>query len=163
MSQPMAFSTDDAPGQKEWRTLAEFSLPSEPGNERQAMDLVANAVTGLEISPVRMERLKTAVAETALNAMEHGNKFQPGLPADIQVLLSLPGDTLMVRITDHGGNPLPIPDQPAPNLEAKLAGLQSPRGWGLFLIKSMVDEMRVFNEEQRHTVELIFHLKGEGA
>lgn len=161
MSQPMTFSTDETPGQQEWRTLAEFSLPSEPGNERQAMGLVADVVSGLPIAPARMERLKTAVAETALNAMEHGNKFRAELPADIQVLLSLAGDALMVRITDHGGNKQPIPDQPEPDLEAKLAGLQSPRGWGLFLIKSMVDEMRVINEEQRHTVELIFNLKGE--
>ena len=40
------------------------------------------------------------------------------------------------------------------DLEAKLAGLQSPRGWGLFLIKNLVDDMRVSAEDGRHTVEL---------
>jgi anti-sigma regulatory factor (Ser/Thr protein kinase) len=48
-----------------------------------------------------------------------------------------------------------------PNLEAKLAGLQSPRGWGLFLIEKMVDEMHVTSDEDHHTIELILHLKGE--
>jgi hypothetical protein len=41
-----------------------------------------------------------------------------------------------------------------PNLEAKLAGEQSPRGWGLFLIEKMVDAMRTSTDDQYHTIEL---------
>ena len=44
-----------------------------------------------------------------------------------------------MAITDEGGE-TEIPDTEAPDLDAKLEGLQSPRGWGLFLIQSMVDE-----------------------
>ena len=43
----------------------------------------------------------------------------------------------------------------------KLAELQTPRGWGLFLIKNMVDEMHVTNDVDHHTVELIVYLEGE--
>ena len=32
--------------------------------------------------------------------------------------------------------------------------MQTPRGWGLFLIRSMVDEMHVSSDEGHHTVEL---------
>ena len=146
-----------------WQILAEFSLPSEPGNEITAMNLVTEVVQDLILSPVRLERLKTAVAEAAMNAMEHGNRYQEDLTVEIQVLLS--ATRLAVRITDHGGaNPIPEPE--APDLEAKLAGLQSPRGWGLFLIKNMVDEMNVHvgdaeHGSAHHTVELIFNLKGD--
>ncbi|MBK6434003.1 hypothetical protein [Candidatus Amarolinea dominans] len=49
-----------------------------------------------------------------------------------------------------------------PDLEAKLAGLQSPRGWGLFLIRSMVDDMRVTEDGVHHTVELIMNLGAKG-
>jgi hypothetical protein len=49
-----------------------------------------------------------------------------------------------------------------PDLAAKLAGAQTPRGWGMFLIKSMVDECRVTTTESQHTVELMFRLQGEG-
>jgi anti-sigma regulatory factor (Ser/Thr protein kinase) len=66
-----------------------------------------------------------------------------------------------VRITDQGSAGS-IPDVTAPNLEAKLAGLQTPRGWGLFLIKNMVDEMHVSGDETHHILELVFHRKGEG-
>ena len=65
----------------------------------------------------------------------------------------------MVSITDHGGGQ-DIAERDAPDLEAKLAGLQSPRGWGLFLIRSMVDEMNVRSDDVHHTVELVMHLVG---
>jgi anti-sigma regulatory factor (Ser/Thr protein kinase) len=64
-----------------------------------------------------------------------------------------------VRIRDHGGGK-PIPEPETPDLEAKLAGLQSPRGWGLFLIKNMVDDMNIEADEVHHTIELIFNLEG---
>jgi hypothetical protein len=36
-----------------------------------------------------------------------------------------------------------------------------PRGWGLFLIQNMVDELTTSNDGGEHTVELCFHLGGE--
>ena len=137
------------------RTLAELSVPSEPGNERQAMEEVAATVEGLGLPDRTVERLKTAVAEATMNAMEHGNHYRVELPVVIEVAAS---DTeLSVKITDEGSGP-PAFHSETPDLEAKLEGMQTPRGWGLFLIKSMVDEMNVTGDEHHHTVELILHL-----
>jgi anti-sigma regulatory factor (Ser/Thr protein kinase) len=66
---------------------------------------------------------------------------------------------LSVRITDEGESPVLSPESQTPDLEAKLEGLQTPRGWGLFLIKNMVDEMRVTGDGSHHTVELVLHLE----
>ena len=145
----------------DWRTLAEFTLASEPGNERQALARVAEAVRVLNLPTKRLEQLKTAVAEATMNAMEHGNHYQPEKPVSIQVLAS--HKALSVRVTDHGGTRTlsAHPDIEAPDLEAKLAELQTPRGWGLFLIKNMVDEMHISNDASHHTVELIVYLEGE--
>jgi anti-sigma regulatory factor (Ser/Thr protein kinase) len=99
------------------------------------------------------------VAEATMNAMEHGNRYDPDVPVDIQVLSS---DTaLFVRITDQGGTPVPDPDKEVPDIEAKLEGMQTPRGWGLFLIQNMVDEVRVSGNPNHHTVELVVTLRGE--
>jgi len=137
------------------RTLVELSVPSEPGNERQAMEKVAVAVEGLGLPAPTLERLKTAVAEATMNAMEHGNHYRAEVPVVIEVSAS---DTeLFVKITDEGSGP-PAFHSETPDLEAKLEGMQTPRGWGLFLIKSMVDEMNVTGDEHHHTVELILHL-----
>jgi anti-sigma regulatory factor (Ser/Thr protein kinase) len=151
---------DPAPanGDPTWQVLGEWNVPSVPGNERQAMDQLVDAVRPLNLPPRRIEQLKTAVAEATMNAMEHGSHYRPELPVWIQVRAS--SNLLSVLIRDQGGN-RPIPSPQAPDLEAKLAELQSPRGWGLFLIKNLVDDMRVTSDETHHTVELIVHLEGE--
>ena len=119
---------------------ARDSLPGEPGNERVAMDRVAEAVADLAIEPARLERLKTAVSEAAMNAIEYGSQNDPTIPVEIEAVVD--GDDLVVRITDRGlGGPLG--DAEEPDIEKKLAGEQKPRGWGLFLIKHMVDAMEV--------------------
>jgi anti-sigma regulatory factor (Ser/Thr protein kinase) len=137
------------------RTLAELSVPSKPGNERRAMEEVAGAVKGLGLSDRTLERLKTAVAEATMNAMEHGNNYRSEAPVVIEVSAS--EADLSVKLTDEGSGP-PAFDSETPDLEAKLEGMQTPRGWGLFLIKSMVDEMSVTGDEHHHTVELVMHL-----
>lgn len=90
-----------------------------------------------------------------MNAMEHGNNNNPEIP--VHVVVKASPKLLSVHITDEGGS-VPIPDNPAPDLDAKLEGMQSPRGWGLFLIKQFVDEMNIITDEKHHTVELIWHL-----
>ena len=139
------------------RVLTDFTLPSEPGNERQAMEKVAEAVTELGLSEQRLERLKTAVAEATMNAMEHGNRYDPGVPVKIQVWLLK--ERLVVRIIDRGSGPLPSLTAKGPDLQAKLGGAQTARGWGLFLIESMVDEVRISGNPDHHTIELIMRLE----
>ncbi len=139
--------------------LARFELPSRPGNERRAMEQVAEVVTPLALPAVKLDRLKTAVAEATMNGMEHGNKYDEAIPVLIEVARE--GDDLSIRITDRGLKQ-PIPEAETPDLTAKLAGQQSPRGWGLFLIQNMVDEMRVTTDDAHHTVELVIHLTAGG-
>jgi serine phosphatase RsbU (regulator of sigma subunit)/anti-sigma regulatory factor (Ser/Thr protein kinase) len=138
------------------RVLDEFEVPSEVGTERAPAERVARAVAPLELPTSRMEQLKTAVAETIMNAVEHGNQGRPELPVAIRVTAS---DTdLEVAITDQGGDQ-PIPEPVDPDLDAKLAGEQGPRGWGLFLIRNMVDELRISSDRLHHTVHLVMHLR----
>src|ERR687893_1044282 len=141
-----------------WCVLAELSVPSELGNERLAMERVAEVVKELGLSEERLETLKTAVAEATMNAMEHGNRYRPEAPVVIEVLSS--GVDLSVRINDQGKSLVPDPDTEMPDLEAKLEGLQTPRGWGLFLIQNMVDEMHISSDESHHTIEVVMHLEG---
>ena len=153
VSQTGAMESDD-----DNRVLMDLQLPSEPGNERQALKKVAEAVQELALPPAQLERVKTATAEATMNAIEHGNHNDPRVPVGVRALIE--GNDLVVRITDAGGEDiLARPD--APDLEAKLDGRQKPRGWGLFLIESMVDEMDVASDGATRTVELTFHLKGD--
>jgi anti-sigma regulatory factor (Ser/Thr protein kinase) len=143
------------------RRLASFAVASVPGNERIALTHVAESVAGVGLSPARLDKLKTAVAEATMNAMEHGNGHRPELAVDIEVFQS--GAEVIVTITDRGGRDGPgwpedrarRPERPErPDLGRKLNGEEGPRGWGLFIIRHMVDAMDVTTEGDRHTVRL---------
>ena len=138
------------------RRLASFALASVPGNERVALTQVAESVAGLGLPPARLDKLKTAVAEATMNAIEHGNDSRPELPVSVEVFQS--GAEVIVTITDRGGRAeagVPEDSAEVPDLGRKLGGEQSPRGWGLFLIRHMVDAMDITTEGERHTVRLM--------
>jgi serine/threonine-protein kinase RsbW len=142
------------------RRLVAFAVPSEPGNERLALAKVAEAVTGRGLTAARLERLKTAVAEAAMNAIEHGNHNQVEIPVEVEVLQS--GTEIVVGISDSGGGAADVGTD-EPDLADKLEGRQDPRGWGLFLIRNMVDDMDVTTEGARHTVWLTMHTAAPAA
>jgi anti-sigma regulatory factor (Ser/Thr protein kinase) len=137
--------------------LAEFDVESAEGNERVAIARVSEAIVSLNIPGDRLERLKTAVGEATMNAMEHGSRYRADRPVSIRVLAG--GGSVRVQITDLGGAPADR-ERELPDLEAKLEGLQRPRGWGLFLIENMVDETRESSDGEHHTLELALRLEG---
>ena len=155
-----------APGRP--RRLDAFELPSEPGNERLALARVADSVRGLGLPEGRLEKLKTAVAEATMNAIEHGNKNCAEIPVEVEVTLD--GDEIIVAISDQGGEEFAATasaeafaataSAEEPDLLKKLDGGQSPRGWGLFLIRNMVDAMDVTTNGQRHTIWLTMRTGG---
>jgi serine phosphatase RsbU (regulator of sigma subunit)/anti-sigma regulatory factor (Ser/Thr protein kinase) len=159
MTLERAAGPGDASAAVNGEVLDQFELPSEEGNERQAMARIERAVAGVGLEPGRLEKLKTAVAEATMNAMEHGNEYRADRPVSIRVLRS--PDSLRVQVTDHGSAG-DAQDAETPDLEAKLDGRQRTRGWGLFLIKEMVDEAQVLDGENEHTLELTLRLGGDG-
>ena len=139
--------------------LDAFTLPSQPGNERLALARVAGTVQGRGLSDARLERLKTAVAEATMNAIEHGNGNRAEIPVEVEVTQN--GDEIVVAISDQGGEVSSTPKSAEePDLLKKLDGGQSPRGWGLFLIRNMVDAMDITTNGQRHTIWLTMRTGG---
>lgn len=132
------------------RTLAAFELASEEASERVAIAKVSGAVSNLALEPAQLERLKTAVGEVVMNAIEHGNDNRPEVPIHVAVRSS--ATSVTVRVSDLGGRK-EMPRMATPDLEAKLAGLQTPRGWGLFLVTQMVDDLRIERDGQARTIE----------
>jgi serine phosphatase RsbU (regulator of sigma subunit)/anti-sigma regulatory factor (Ser/Thr protein kinase) len=132
--------------------ITAFSVPGEEGNERLAMERVRASVDDLGLAPARLERLITAVSETTMNAIEYGSQGRADIPVDV-VVETTPG-AVVVRITDRALSGAVPAGLEAPDLEQKLAGVQKPRGWGLFLIKNMVDSMDVTSDGSTQTVSL---------
>ncbi len=136
-----------------WDRITKFEIASRPGNERVAIERVREALRSVDLPARTCERLETAVGEATMNAMEHGNKYQSDVTVVICVELS--PRAIRIGVTDQG-EPIPLETE-EPDLELKLAGMQSPRGWGMFLIKNMVDDMQVVDDAVGHTLQLTVH------
>ncbi len=140
--------------QQKWSLVTEFEMPSQPGNERPASEKVLEALDGIILDETIRKRLQTAVAEATMNAMEHGNDYREDLPVRIRVMDNQKQINVRIHDFGHGMGKTKIV---VPDLDSKLAGEQSPRGWGLFLIKNMVDEMNILQGDHGQIIELIIH------
>jgi serine/threonine-protein kinase RsbW len=115
-------------------------LPSDLRFERVAVDAAGSLARQLQFAAEKIEALKTAVGEAYLNAIEHGH--QRDASRKVEISFQIEGDQLRVCVRD-GGPGFDPRDLAAPNLEEKLAGRSKPRGWGLFLMRELVDELSV--------------------
>jgi serine/threonine-protein kinase RsbW len=116
----------------------ELKIPCEPGYEKIAMRMAGELAVKMGFSDSRIEDLQTAVAEACINAMEHGNQFD--MTTKIFVAMTVHDDKLAIDVLDEGRGGPPPADVEAPDLEAQFAGLETPGGMGLFVIKALVDE-----------------------
>jgi serine/threonine-protein kinase RsbW len=113
-------------------------LPSRFGYEKIAMEAAACLAEIMGFSSARVEDLRTAVSEACINAMEHGNNLNAHSRVE---LLLIPGRrTLKVQVHDRGKG-FEAAMRTEPNIAKKLAGEESPRGWGLYLIERLVDHV----------------------
>ena len=129
----------------------EVSLLNQLGYERVAMACSASYAKMMGLSAERIEDLKTMVSEAAINAMEHGNKGRPD--ARVTVSLNCRDNTINVTVSDEGDGITNFP--PKPDIEKIIEDLESPAGFGLFLIKQLADQVE-FNKEANggHVVKM---------
>jgi len=115
----------------------EVILPNRIGYERIAMASSASFAKMFGFSPARIEDLKTVVAEAAVNAMQHGNKGRAD--ARVSIRMNLENDTMYVTVTDDGEGIKEI--YPKPDIDRIVDNLDPAVGFGMFLIKQLVDDV----------------------
>jgi anti-sigma regulatory factor (Ser/Thr protein kinase) len=84
-----------------------------------------------------------------LNSIEHGNQLNDQLQVDIIALIER--TVLTLRIIDQG-------QQPLPNLNLVRQERADYRGWGLFLIKSLADEVKALVTPGRNELQMVMYL-----
>jgi serine/threonine-protein kinase RsbW len=132
----------------------ELHVPSVPGFEKVAMDFVASVAKMMKFPEDRVEDLKTAVAEACINAIEHGNSLDASVKVGIS--LRIEEAKLQVAVRDEGTG---IGQINPPSIERTMASKKRPRGWGIFLIKGLMDEVE-FETTPGHgnVVRMVIHL-----
>lgn len=114
----------------------ELHIPSVMGSEKVAMETAASVAKKMGFTEDRIEDLKTAVAEACINAIEHGNKMDSS--TKVGITLTVEESRLQVTVKDEGKG---IGEIQAPHIEDKMEGKDKSRGWGIFLIKSLMNEV----------------------
>jgi len=115
----------------------EVILPNQIGYERIAMASSASFAKMFGFSRARIEDLKTVVSEAAVNAMQHGNKGRPD--ARVTIRMNLENDTIYVTVMDDGEGIKKI--SPKPDIDRIIDNLDPATGFGIFLIKQLVDDV----------------------
>jgi serine/threonine-protein kinase RsbW len=130
----------------------ELSLPNTLGYERIAMGCSATYAKNVGFDEDRIEDLKTAVAEACINAMLHGNKDLPD--ARVTVTMNFQDGAIHVEVIDKGRGISVMPGDP--DIEKVISGLEPTTGYGLFLIKNLVDQVE-FNQmtHKGHAVRMV--------
>jgi serine/threonine-protein kinase RsbW len=140
------------------RTI-ELRLPSELGWERTAMDVAGSVARHMGFPAERIDDIKTAVSEATLNAIEHGNALDASQA--VFIVLVPEGEKLEVRVRDRAAKAFApgAGTAPAPNLVEQLEGAVPPRGWGTYLIRSLVDEVEFASTSAGNVVRMVIHLE----
>jgi serine/threonine-protein kinase RsbW len=99
-------------------------------------------------------RIAMAVREAAINAVLHGNAYDPGKKVSLD--FEKTGSDLVITIRDQGkGLDLNnIPDPLAPENLLKTSGR------GIFLIRSFMDEVQIHPSRTGTEIKLIKHVHG---
>jgi len=121
--------------------------------ERQASELASKS--GLDEDEV--QRIEMAVREAAVNAVYHGNAYDPN--KKMTFVLERTPESIVIVISDEGKglNETEIPDPLAPE------NLLKPHGRGIFLMRSFMDEVRIRNLQPGTEITLIKHVREQAA
>lgn len=104
-----------------------------------------------EWSPALVFQVKLILEEMALNVINYGGMEEP---SPIDIMLKTEDDTVTIEIKDRGNPFDPIQDAPAPDLSLSLE--ERPiGGLGLYLVRTMVDEMHYRWEDGQNHLTLI--------
>jgi serine/threonine-protein kinase RsbW len=133
----------------------ELHIPSIMGFEKIAMECSASVAKKMGFTEDRIEDLKTAVAEACLNAIEHGNKMDTN--TKVGITLTVEESKLQVSVKDQGKG---IDQIVTPRIEDKIEGKDRSRGWGIFLIKSLMNEVSFEpSPEGGNIIKMIIYLE----
>lgn len=126
----------------------ESTLDSVNQVEQKATEVAARA----GLAEDEQYQVAMAVREAAVNAVLHGNAYDPG--KRFMVAYETTGEALVITITDQGKgiSPESIPDPLAPE------NLMKGSGRGIFLIRAFMDEVKIENKNPGTEITLIKHM-----
>lgn len=136
---------------KRYPLTMNWKVNSQYGQEKVVANEVLRLLMLYSINKSRIEEILTAISEACLNAMEHGNKFE--MHRLVEVAMEMHENGCIFRVYDEGTGF----DDPYANTYhvANFVNID-PRGWGLHLMNTFANQLRVGNEGERFYIEMVF-------
>ena len=132
----------------------EIHIPHQLGYERVPMESAGAIAAMMGFNMDRINDLKTAVSEACINAIEHGSV---GASSErILVTLSPGNSELRVDVQNWGG--AFNSNDERPDIGEKMEGRSPTRGWGMFLIRSLVDKVQFSSQGGKNTTNMVIYL-----
>jgi serine/threonine-protein kinase RsbW len=134
-----------------------YKLDSTLDSVNEAEQKASQLATESGLDEDEVQRVEMAVREAAVNAVYHGNAYDPNKKMTFG--LERTPDSLIITVADEGKGleETQIPDPLSPE------NLLKPHGRGIFLIRSFMDEVRIRKLEPGTEVTLIKHVRSLGA
>jgi serine/threonine-protein kinase RsbW len=134
-----------------------YKLDSTLDSVNEAEQKASQLATESGLDEDEVQRVEMAVREAAVNAVYHGNAYDPNKKMTFG--LERTQDSLIITVADEGKGleESLIPDPLAPE------NLLKPHGRGIFLIRSFMDEVRIRKLEPGTEITLIKHVRSLGA
>lgn len=127
-----------------------LTLPMLPDMEIAASKTATALAEFMEMSSDKIDEVRMAVVEACINSFEHSKADDRKVEIRFVVLGNDDPERLQITIRDSGVGF--APDTLArPNIEEKLKAA-SKRGWGLTIIKGLMDEVEIHSGPEGTTV-----------
>jgi serine/threonine-protein kinase RsbW len=137
-------------------TRVSYTLESTLASVNKAEQAAAEIASKSGFDEDQGGRIAMAVREAAVNAVLHGNRYDPN--KRVTVSFESNPDTLTVTVRDEGSgiDPATLPDPLAPE------NLLKQSGRGIFLIRAFMDEVHFRSRSPGTEITMIKFVRGPG-
>lgn len=127
-----------------------LALPMVPEMEIEASRTATAIAESIRMSPDRIDEVRMAVVEACINALEHSRASDLEVYVTFQVVGDKDPEKLRIMVRDNGIGFSPD-EQEEPTMADKLKSARK-RGWGLKIIRGLMDEVEILSGTEGTTV-----------
>ena len=130
-------------------------IPMGEDTELIAAHAVEQIARRVNFQPAAINQIKTALVEACINAAEHS------LSPDRKIYqrFRVEADKLIITVASRGVAPASLTNQNGEGVELEKPDAKSRRGWGLKLIKTLMDEVEFERVDDGTQIRMVKYLR----
>ncbi len=135
-------------------TQSKIKLPAEVKHLRRLIQFVSACIREQRLSSEKIPEIELAVEEAFVNICSYA---YPEGSGDVEILCKKDNNKLVIKIIDEG-IPFDVSSVPSPDMTGDISR-RKVGGFGIHLIRNIVDELKYRREEKKNILTLIVYNK----